>query len=83
MLWINYHGLFKSPMSWAQVNREMVLALDCLGRRVTVLAYRGFGYDPDFPLEDRITALGSGPKSNEWDLAFEYPLNYGRFRARR
>ena len=71
------------PMSWAQVNREVVLALDRLGCRLTVLAYRGFGYDPDFPLEERITELRSGPKSNEWDLAFDYPLNYSRLRARR
>lgn len=83
MLWINYHGLFQSPMSWAQVNREMVLALDRLGCRVTVQAYRGFGYDPDFPLEDRLTALRSEPKSDQWDLAFEYPLNYERLQARR
>lgn len=82
-LWLNYHGLFGSPMSWAQVNREMVLALDRLGCRVTVLAYRGFGYDPDFPLEERITALRYGPKSEAWDLAFEYPLNYERLQARR
>jgi glycosyltransferase involved in cell wall biosynthesis len=82
-LWINYHGLFGSPMSWAQVNREMVAALDRLGCRVTVMAYRGFGYDPKFPLGERIRALRSGPRSPEWDVAFEYPLNYGRYRARR
>jgi glycosyltransferase involved in cell wall biosynthesis len=82
-LWINYHGLFGSPMSWAQVNREVVLALDRLGCRVTVLAYRGFGYDPGFPVGERITTLRSGPKSHEWDLAFDYPLNYNRLRARR
>ncbi len=83
MLWINYHGLFGSPMSWAQVNREMVLALDRLGCRVTVMAYRGFGYDPDFPIDDRIRSLRSGPRSPEWDLAFEYPLNYDRLRSKR
>jgi len=83
MLWVNYHGLFGSPMSWAQVNREMVLALDRLGCRVTVMAYRGFGYDPKFPLEERITSLRSGPRSQEWDLAFEYPLNYNRLQAKR
>lgn len=70
-------------MSWAQVNREVVLALDRLGCRVSVLAYRGFGYDPRFPVGERITALRSGPKSHEWDLAFDYPLNYNRLRARR
>jgi glycosyltransferase involved in cell wall biosynthesis len=83
MLWVNYHGLFGSPMSWAQVNREMVLALDRLGCRVTVMAYRGFGYDPEFPLEERIRSLRSGPISREWDVAFEYPLNYDRLQARR
>ena len=83
MLWVNYHGLFGSPMSWAQVNREMVLALDRLGCRVTVMAYRGFGYDPEFPLEERIRSLRSGPRSQEWDVAFEYPLNYDRLQARR
>ena len=83
MLWVNYHGLFGSPMSWAQVNREMVLALDRLGCRVTVMAYRGFGYDPEFPLEERIRSLRSGPRSQEWDVAFEYPLNYNRLQARR
>ncbi len=70
-------------MSWAHVNREMVLALDRLGCRVTVMAYRGFGYDPDFPVDDRITSLRSGPRSPEWDLAFEYPLNYTRLRSKR
>jgi glycosyltransferase involved in cell wall biosynthesis len=70
-------------MSWAQVNREMALALDRLGCRVTVMAYRGFGYDPAFPLEERIQSLRSGPRSRQWDLAFEYPLNYGRLQAKR
>jgi glycosyltransferase involved in cell wall biosynthesis len=82
-LWINYHGLFESPMSWAHVNREVVLALDRLGCRVTVMAYRGFGYDPSFPLGERLTALRSGPKGHEWDVVFDYPLNYKRLRASR
>ncbi len=82
MLWVNYHGLVGSPMSWAQVNREMVLALDRLGCRVTMMAYRGFGYDPEFPLEERISALRAGPKSPDWDVAFEYPMNYDRLQAR-
>ncbi len=80
-MWINYHGLFQSPMSWAQVNREMVLALDRLDCKIAVLAYRGFRFDPTFPLSPRIISMRTIPKSPYCDVAFEYPLNYKRLQA--
>lgn len=81
-LHVNYHGLFLSPMSWAQVNREMVLAMDRLGCRVSVVANRGFCYQPDFPVQERISRLREEPLSSQWDVALEYPLNYARFNAK-
>ena len=81
-MWINFHGLFQSPMSWAQVNREMVLALHRLGCKIAVMAYRGFCFDPEFPLPDPIPALRKIPRSPHFDVALEYPLNYKRFQAR-
>ncbi len=79
---VNYHGLFLSPMSWAQVNREMVLAMDRLGCRVSVVANRGFCFRPDFQVPEQITRLRKEPLTSQWDVAFEYPLNYERLRAR-
>ena len=80
-LQVNYHGLFLSPMSWAQVNREMALAMDRLGCRVGVIANRGFCYQADFPLPKRLRQLRSVPPGSQWDVAFEYPLNYDRLQA--
>ena len=79
---INFHGLFQSPMSWAHVNREMALALDQLGCQVTVKAHRGFGYDPQFPLDPRIEALRKGDDHQDIDVAFDYPLHYSRLSGR-
>lgn len=70
-------------MSWAQVNREMALAMDRLGCRVAVIANRGFCYQPDFPTPARLDYLRSIKPDSQWDVAFEYPLNYGRLKARR
>lgn len=80
---VNYHGLFLSPMSWAQVNRELVLAMDRLGCSVSVVANRGFCYDPDFQVPERIDRLRKKPMTSQWDVAFEYPLNYERLKAKR
>jgi glycosyltransferase involved in cell wall biosynthesis len=61
----------------------MALALDRVGCRVAVFAYRGFGYRHDFPLSSRLETLRAEARSQRWDLVFDYPLNYERLRAQR
>lgn len=78
---VNYVGLLRSPVSWANVNREMILGLDRLGCDVSVTPCRGFLYDKDFPLPPRLEALLTKPRHSGFELAFEYPPNYFRLRG--
>ena len=78
---VNYVGLLRSPVSWANVNREMILGLDRLGCDVSVTPCRGFLYDKDFPLPPRLEALLTKPRHSDFELAFEYPPNYFKLRG--
>jgi len=79
---IHYFGLLKSPVSWALVGREMTAALDALGCDVSATGCRGFLFDPDFPLADRLRRLLGRSSRGDVVLSFEYPPNYWKLEGR-
>ncbi len=72
---IHYIGILRSPVSWAKVNREFVLALDRAGLEVSVTELRGLHYESDYPLPDRLQRLVERPREAPVELGMEYPQN--------
>ena len=79
---IHYFGLLKSPVSWALVGREMAAAMDALGCYVSATGCRGFLFDPNFPLSERLRRLLGRPSRGDAVLSFEYPPNYWKLEGR-
>lgn len=71
---LNYFGLLRSPVSWAKIGRELINSFIKTGIDVCVFERRGFLYNPDFKLSEKINIQ----KRFIYDktLAFEYPENY-------
>jgi glycosyltransferase involved in cell wall biosynthesis len=72
---IHYIGILRSPVSWAKVNREFVLALDRAGLEVSVTELRGLHYDGDYPLTERLEELVERPRDASIEMGMEYPQN--------
>jgi len=79
---IHYVGMIRSPVSWSQVGREMIRALNRLGCRLSVSSLRGLLYDPAFPLPMDIESLITLPRSTGMDIAFIFPPLYKRLKGR-
>jgi len=60
----------------------MVTALDALGCEVTATGCRGFLFDPDFPLPDRLRHFMGRSSRGDVVLSFEYPPNYWKLEGR-
>lgn len=76
-------GLLRSPVSWSRVLREMAGALERTGEvQLAVQPRRGFQWDRDFPLPERLESLPA-----QWDepdglVAFPYPPRLDRVAKR-
>ena len=75
--------MIQSPVSWAHVGREMILALSRRGCRMTVTPLKGLLYDPCFPVSPRLWNIMTRAPDGEVDLAFMYPPLYRRLQGKK
>ena len=79
-----YFGVLRAPTSWAKVGRRMALGLIDIGEDVRIFERKGFLYNPDFRLPERMTARISQSFRDDAVFTFEHPGVYdyltGRFK---
>lgn len=80
---LNFFAMLRSPSSWSEVSREMILALDRAGCDVSITNCRGFLHEIDFALPLRLVELMDKPRHTDLELAFTYPPNYRKLLGRR
>ncbi len=78
-----YTGLFRSPVSWAKVNRELSLAIMKYHPSFYVHEQKGFLFDKDFPLPFEIKKINQTPPVPYDDIAFIYPPVYAKLMGKR
>lgn len=84
---ILYQGLLRSPASWARVGRGYLKYLARSGTPVAALAMRGFRYDRDFPLPERLQEISLAEAralpAPEVGLGFLHPPHLDRLLGKR
>ncbi len=78
-----YTGLFRSPVSWAKVNRELSLAIMKYYPSFYVHEQKGFLFDKDFPLPFEIKKITQTAPVPYNDIAFIYPPTYNKLKGER
>lgn len=71
-----YFGVLRAPTSWAKVGRRMALALIDLKCDVQLFERKGFLYNPDFPLPDRMLSRVTQTFRDDAVFTFEHPGAY-------
>ncbi|RKX66531.1 hypothetical protein DRP44_03935 [candidate division TA06 bacterium] len=78
-----YTGLFRSPVSWAKVNRRIAVAMSKLHPDFYIREQKGFLYDSTFPLPEELDSKRGTPEPPYDDLCFVYPPTYIKLRGKR
>jgi glycosyltransferase involved in cell wall biosynthesis len=75
---LHYRGLFRSTVSWAQVNRQLAVYLARLGHQVSATDVHGYGGDKAFVLSPELERLIGPPVTDALEIIQDYPLHYRR-----
>ncbi len=78
---ILYTGLFRSPTSWAKVNREIALALINQNNNIFVHEQKGFLFNRDIYLNSKIKSRIKKINGSYNDLCFIYPPIYKKLQG--
>ncbi len=80
---MTYIGMLRSTVSWARVNREVCLALAERRDDLKILELRGFRYDPDMILPEKLEQRIVKECNSDISICLDYPPNYHRLKGSR
>jgi len=72
---LHYIGLFRSPVSWAKVNREFVGALSNRDWTVSATSQKGLHYSASHPVSPDLERIVDRERGGSVEMAMEYPDN--------